>query len=747
MGTEEFYTRVMAASETPDDSAFAVIARRIELANSNASGVGTESRYRGHIILVVSLDILAQQVANTSISDTGFIFYSDAKGQLLTDVSGYSNFTSEQRQQIQQAAENHSVSDSVFNLEESVSNWEDSVSNWEDPEGYFYHKKVHDNLHLFGYFQSSEVFTDGHNIVAFGIIIIILSTLLMVFILYVTMNRFIFKPLEMLMSGIKSVPKEAFGHQIPVVSNDELGELSHLYNEMIQQLKESSVSKKFMSDILTDMREAVMVTDAKGKILFANKKLQSLLRYDEPELLANSVFVLLAEETRKKLSYRNEIDAVDVAVPQDLEGTEWFLTKEGQSIPVMLSVNSITTTLGKRNLVICAADLTQRIAQENEVVEAKQIAEQANQAKTEFLSRMSHELRTPLNAIIGFSQLQLMFTNLDEETKKNIEYIHEAGQHLLLLVNDVLDIAMLEQNRINISLENCSLKKALSESLKFVEALANEKSVELIDAAEDIWVVAQHSRIVQVLVNLLSNAIKYNVDSGKVTITTATEGKYSVINITDTGIGINTKNIQDIFEPFNRLTFTDSELVEGTGLGLTLTKYLVERMNGSIFVSSQQGAGTTVSLRFPSTDNQLTQNAEYHPLVLPGVDQQKTSKAIKMLYIEDNASSQLLVKAIAKKMSNAEVYTANSGEEGISFAATLVPDIILIDINLPGISGTETLLRLRANKSLSHCKFVALSADASAGTIEHALNMGFSEYLVKPLELEHFMKILDQQGS
>lgn len=373
---------------------------------------------------------------------------------------------------------------------------------------------------------------------------------------------------------------------------------------------------------------------------------------------------------------------------------------------------------------------------------AKGEAEKANQSKSQFLSRMSHELRTPLNAILGFAQVQQLTQtkNANAQQQECTKYIIEAGHHLLGLVNDMLDIEKLEQGELDIPLQSCDLNQVIHDCIKLVEHQTTELGITLVNQPTSLYALTNVQRLKQVIINLLTNGIKYNQKAGSVTIQVKEVVTQCIeISIKDSGIGIALEDKDLIFEPFTRLAYAEHQEIQGTGIGLALVKFLVEQMNGTIDFNSELGVGTEFLLRFPKGQSLLSNKPEQD---LPISNHHLTANEHIILYIEDNPASQQLMTLLLKMTPEIKLIICTNGEDGIKTAAEKVPDIIFIDINLPGINGFEVLTSLKSITALKHTAIIALSADAMQHQINQALSDGFDQYITKPIDINEMSSLI-----
>jgi PAS domain S-box-containing protein len=372
----------------------------------------------------------------------------------------------------------------------------------------------------------------------------------------------------------------------------------------------------------------------------------------------------------------------------------------------------------------------------------REVALRESQAKSEFLSRMSHELRTPLNAVLGFAQLLLIGKDaLQPQQRSKLAHIQSAGEHLLALIDDVLDLSSLESNQLRLDLQPVPLAEVLAEALPLVESLARTQGVTIRADAVDGVLLGDRIRLRQMLINLLSNAIKYNKLQGSVTVSSQVGERDISFHVKDTGRGMNEDQLSHLFEPFNRLGL-EREGIEGTGIGLAVVKALATRMGGQVSVRSQPGLGSTFSVRLPrAPETPAGANAAATTLARPLSPARKGS----LLYIEDNPVNVLLIEELIRMRPGLTLESAGTGLAGVARAAALQPDLILIDIQLPDIDGFEVLRRLKQQPQTAHIACIALSANAMPADIARATAAGFGDYWTKPIDFGHFLGALDKR--
>ena len=512
--------------------------------------------------------------------------------------------------------------------------------------------------------------------------------------------------------------------------------------------------------ILTSANFSIIATDEKGIIQLFNVGAELMLGY-------------LAEEVVNKISPSDIHDQAEVmaraqALSEELSTTITpgfealafkasrgiediyeltYICKDGSRFPAIVSITALRDDYGTIiGYLLIGTDNSVRKQVEMALKEAIAVAEKANLAKSDFLSSMSHELRTPLSAILGFAQLIESGTPQPTPSqKRSVDQILQAGWYLLDLINEILDLALIESGKLSLSLEPVSLAEVMRECEAMIESQADKRgiSISFPTLAQPIYVKADRTRLKQVLINLLSNAIKYNTERGSVAVKCAEliPGQMH-ISVQDTGAGLSPEKILQLFQPFNRLG-QEISAEQGTGIGLVMTKRLVELMGGMIGVESTVGKGSVFWIDMAiTTALELTVDRVDPALEVPN-PVPPHPQAHTVLYVEDNPANLMLVEDLIARRSDLHLLTAREGISGIAIARASLPDFILMDINLPGISGITALKILSEDPLTRHIPVVALSANAMPRDIQKGLEAGFFRYLTKPIKINEFMDTLD----
>jgi len=495
--------------------------------------------------------------------------------------------------------------------------------------------------------------------------------------------------------------------------------------------------------------DALMIADLRGIITDVNQQMEALTGCTRDELIGAPFKNYFTDPERAEAGVKRVLGEGKV--------TNYELTaraRDGKETVVSYNATTLHDRDRKlRGVFAAARDVTERkrfelTLQENnvELESAIAAADKANLAKSNFLSSMSHELRTPLNAILGFGQLMESDIPAPSPAQKaSIDQILQAGWYLLELINEILDLALIESGKLSISLEPVSLDELMLECQSMIEPQAKKRGIRMSFPrfGEPCFVNADRTRVKQILINLLSNAIKYNQADGTVVVECAANPPDSFrISIRDTGAGLPPEKLAQLFQPFNRLG-QEASAEEGTGIGLVVTKRLVELMGGAIGVESTVGAGSVFWVDLNSAAPPSFTNGEFETAASAPMQVASGAPRHTLLYVEDNPANLKLVEQLIARRPDLRLLTAINGNLGIELARTAQPEVILMDINLPGMSGTEAMQILRHDPATSHIPVLALSANAIPHDIERGLEAGFFRYVTKPIKVDEFMAALD----
>ena len=550
---------------------------------------------------------------------------------------------------------------------------------------------------------------------------------------------------------------------LPIRSRDELGKMAASFNQMQDEIARAAAGLDVARESLRRSHQALHAANAEleereERFRQFAENINQVFWMQDPEK-QRTLYVSPAYENvwgrsveshyaapRSFLDAIHEDDrpAVLAALPRQREGTydeqyrvvhsdgtiRWV---QDRAFPVRDPAGVVYRVVG------IAEDITERKLAHEAVHAAREEAERASKSKNEFLSRVSHELRTPLNAILGFGQILEAESTGDQ--RQCAEHILKAGSHLLDLVNEVLDLASIEEGRMIFSPESVSVRRLIHECLQLIGPLAERRSIRLASQhpGGDLHVFADHQRLKQVLLNLLSNAVKYNHDAGSIDIIcTPLDGDRARIAVRDTGPGLAPEQVALLFTPFQRLG-AERTKIEGAGLGLALSKRLTDLLGGTLGVESAPGQGSTFWVELPRAVAPTGHGAQpAAEKVTPPRRERRT-----VLYVEDNLSNLRLVEAILARRPDLDIIPAMQGSLGLDLARQHLPDLILLDLHLPDMPGQEVFHRLRSDPPTAAIPIIIVSADATESAIEQMLTAGARAYVTKPLDVRNFLAVID----
>ncbi len=493
------------------------------------------------------------------------------------------------------------------------------------------------------------------------------------------------------------------------------------------------ILQSLIGQVGTEKRRELMLASGDGEWVQVYFSMSNLLTHEMPDFFCVVVTDLREQKRLQQILIASEEKALDLLEASKQSRWELLNVIERQRI------TEVELDKHRNHLALLVHERTRELAK------AKDVAEAANLAKSTFLSSMSHELRTPLNAILGFSQLLEAAVPPPTDNQRNrLQQIIKAGWYLLDLINEILDLSVIESGKVTLSNEPVPLVQVMRECQAMIDPQAQKHNIHInyLPFDSTLFAYADRTRVKQVLINLLSNAVKYNRERGTVEVKCSATPERIRISIKDSGEGLSSDKLTQLFQAFNRLG-QESSGEQGTGIGLVVTKKLVEMMGGTIGVESTVGIGSEFWIELIRDPTPQLAAAITHPARL--APQVQVNTALRtLLYMEDNPANLLLVEQIMEGQPHVRMFSARDGNLGIALARAQLPDVILMDINLPGISGYDAMVILTQDAATAHIPIIALSANAMQPDIDKALAAGFFRYLTKPIKLNELLKVLDE---
>ena len=557
-------------------------------------------------------------------------------------------------------------------------------------------------------------------------------------------SRNLLKPLMALNEMARSIGEGNYVHEMPEIDVSELREtiagvvsmgrhLGEINGDLMAVQEELKEKEAYLQAVINSIDDAIVELDENGVItnLFINDKkniptrmttasIDGIFEKEKAGLLLQVLRTVI--ETGKPETIETDIETVS--------GVRW-----AQARVSLVSREPL-------RVVVTARDITERKEMEDSVSKARDAAEAASRAKSQFLSNMSHELRTPLNAVLGFAQVLDMDPSapLTGMQKECVFEILKAGNHLLELINEVLDLARIEAGKARLSIEPVDVATVVEETMTMIIPTSEKYGIGVdADTAScgSLYIRADKTKLKQILINLLTNAVKYNKAGGKVDFYCEGTGDKARFHIVDTGVGIPDSELEAIFKPFHRLGNTKN-LVEGTGVGLAVVKQLTEMMGGRIWVESAEGVGSHFTVEFPTAEEMTLwgERNELNGQLRPTDNIIASGK--KILYIEDNQANLRLIERVLDLMPGTIFLSAQTAEAGLELARKEKPDVILLDINLPGMDGYEAFEELQSFDETKEIPVIAVSSNAMEREIGRAMRMGFFDYIIKPIKADVF---------
>lgn len=503
--------------------------------------------------------------------------------------------------------------------------------------------------------------------------------------------------------------------------------------EEAARLEAEAFAKKqseFVRAVVDAIPGFVFAKDSEGRFVFANQGTADSFGKSVDEVIGKRTLDFMPETEELRQFLDSDARVLETGQPENFEAKSTL--PDGSVRWLYNNKRRLESPYTGEPVVFgIVTDIT-------ELTQAREEAKRANQAKSEFISRMSHELRTPLNAVMGFAQL-IQLHGGDERAMESAEQINKAGKHLLDLINEVLDLSRIEAGRLTVSIEPVIVEEAVHMALGIVRPIADGRGVAIdVDGSlcDTVAMQADRQRLSQIIINLLSNAVKYNRRNGSVAVKCGEEGDCVYIEFSDTGTGISAEDRHRLFEPFERLSNGE---VEGTGLGLALSRHLAQAMKGSLVLVKSSAEGSTFRLELPRAELVKAQKVAKS---FDGSGIEAGQQGVTVLYIEDNLANLRLVERVLEEWGPVKVLSAMQGSIGLEVVRSQRPNLVLLDLHLPDMSGLDVLREIRLDDRTAHIPVIVLSADATSGQIKKSLSSGADDYLTKPIDIVKMLRLL-----
>ena len=570
---------------------------------------------------------------------------------------------------------------------------------------------------------------------------ILISLIFSLIIIYLSIVK-IARPIKKITKSANLIAKGDYTKRLEVKTHDEIASLADSFNQMCESIQQSQKvlndSKRLTEAIVATMPVGLLVIDSKGKIMSANNSFYNIFNLVQNPLLYQNIEPMLeelkiTEECRNHILAHDHMSDVECSYSNPIRGLR----------TLNLTLCAIQSTDGKSLLII--DDITDRIQNKQELIKAKEKAEESDRLKSAFLANMSHEIRTPMNGILGFTEL-LLEPDLNNERKEEyITIVQQCGQRMLSTVNDIIEISKIEAGLIQLNLTETSVNGRIEELFRFFQPEADKKglklSLEMLLLHADENITTDQNKLDSILTNLLKNAIKYT-DSGTINIGCRQKDQFIEFYVKDTGIGIPVDRKKAIFERFMQADITDTRALNGSGLGLAISKSYIEMLGGKIWVKSREGKGSTFYFNLPIKNKIEKKTVVYNEISFDYERVKPKVKRWKILIAEDDKTSQNFISLIVNDF-NAEILKAVTGNETVELCRnTKDLDLILMDIQMPGLNGYEVTHRIR--KFNRDVVIIAQTAFAHSGDREKLLEAGCNDYIAKPINKKELLTLIQK---